>query len=177
MQARKEYIIQFVGLSLGEHLYTFNVTDSFFKDFDYSEIEQGNLQVNLSLLKQSTMMVLRFEINGTVKVNCDRCTGELDLPIKENYKLIVKVGGNDSTDEDDDIITIAANEYELDLSQYIYEYIILSIPIKRIHPDDKNGNTTCDKEMLKKLKQFLVEEEGKEPTDPRWDDLKDIKLN
>lgn len=176
MQTRKEYIIQFVGLSVGEHLFEFNISDSFFENFDYSEIKQGNINVILKLLKQSSMMVLNFEISGTVRMNCDRCAAEFDLPINGNYKLIVKVGGNDASGEDDDIITIAANEHELDLSQYLYEYITLSLPKKRVHPDDKKGKSTCDKEMLKKLNQFITEEE-KEENDPRWNDLKNIKLN
>jgi uncharacterized metal-binding protein YceD (DUF177 family) len=174
MQAKREYVIQFVSLGLGVHEYEFSVQDSFFNDFEYSEVKQGNVQVQVQLLKQSHMMVLEFEISGTVKVPCDLCAAEFDLPIEGSYKLIVKVGGTDVGEDNDDIITIAANEHELDLSQYIYEYIILSIPSKRVHPLDENGESTCDKEVLKKLKGFLVEEEK---VDPRWAALKNIKLN
>lgn len=179
MQTRKEYVIQFVGLGIGLHEFTFEVGDSFFKDLEYSEIKHGNIEIKLNLLKQSQMMVLEFEIGGTVKAECDLCTGEFDLPIKGTHKLIVKVGGSDTGDEDDDIITIAANEHELDLSQFIYEYITLSLPTKRIHPLDKKGKSTCDKEVLKKLDKFLLEEEKEEEKkdDPRWNDLKNIKLN
>ena len=178
MQTPKEYIIQFVGLSVGSHLYEFNISDKFFESLDYSEIKQGDIQVKLTLLKQSSMMILQFEIGGTVKINCDRCTAEYDLPIQGDYKLIVKVGGSETGNEDDDIITIAANEHELDLSQYLYEYIALSLAIKRAHPDNDEGEATCDKEMIKKLKDFLIEEEKKENlNDPRWDDLKNISLN
>jgi uncharacterized protein len=176
MQTRKEYIIQFVGLSMGTHSFEYSISNKFFEDLDYSEIKQGNIQAKLELLKQSNMMILQFEISGTIKLNCDRCTEEFDLPISGNYKLIVKVGGSDTGNEDDDIITVAANEHELDLSQYLYEYIILSVPIKRVHPDDAKGNPTCDKKMLKKLNQFLVEDD-KDLLDPRWEELKKIKLN
>lgn len=178
MRTPKEYIIQFVGLSVGEHLYDFHISDKFFESLDYSEIKQGDINVKLTLLKQSSMMILHFEISGTVKINCDRCTAEYDLPIEGNYKLIVKVGGSDTGNEDDDIITVAANEHELDFSQYLYEYIALSLPIKRAHPDNEKGEATCDKKMLKKLNDFLIEEEKKEDSsDPRWDDLKNISLN
>lgn len=177
MQGGKEYIIQFVGLPVGKHEYEFKVTDKFFDDLEYSEIKQGNINVDLTLLKQSSMMSLEFKISGTVKVNCDLCTAEFDLPITGDYKLIVKVGGSDTGDEDDDIITVAANEHELDVRQYIYEYIILSLPIKRVHPLDKNGNSTCDPEMLEKVRKYLVDKEKDEKTDPRWDGLKNIKLN
>jgi uncharacterized protein len=126
------------------------------------------------------MMVLHFDISGTVKADCDRCTEEFDLPIEGKYKLIVKVGGHLTGDEDDDIITVPANEHELDLSQHIYEYIALSLPIKRVHPDNEQGESTCNEEILEKLSLFLTEEEKEEenePTDPRWDNLKNINLN
>ncbi len=177
MKGGKEYIIQFVGLSLGAHDYEFNISDKFFKDFEFSEIKQGDIRVNLTLLKQAAMMALQFEISGTVKVNCDLCTSEFDLPITGSYKLMVKVGGSDSTEEDDDIITIAANEHELDLKQYIYEYITLALPIKRVHPKDKKGKPTCDKEMLKKLNDYLTDVDPEKQIDPRWEQLKNIKLN
>ncbi len=178
MQTRKEYIIQFVALGFGEHKFEFEVKDKFFEPLDYSEIKQGDITIIVNLLKQSSMMVLQFEITGTVKMMCDLCATEFDMPINGNQKLIVKVGGSDEDNEDDDIITIAANEHQLDLSQYIYEYITLSLPIKRTHPPDAKGKPTCDKEMLKKVKKFLTKEEKKEkPIDPRWDGLKDIKLN
>ncbi len=177
MQTRKEYIIQFVSLPLGENKFEFKVTDKFFENLDYSEIKQGNITVNLNLLKQSQMMILQFEISGTTKMICDLCATEFDFPFEGQYKLIVKVGGADDDNEDDDIITIAANEHQLDLSQYIYEYITLSLPIKRTHPLDKKGKPTCDKEMLKKVKKYLTKEEKQEETDPRWDGLKNIKLN
>ncbi len=179
MQNRKECSIQFVGLNMGEHLYEYTIDDKFFENRDYSEIKKANISLKINLLKQSTMMVLQFEISGSIKTECDRCTEEFDLPISGNYKLVVKVGGSITDDENDDIITISASEYELDLSQYIYEYIMLSIPIKRIHPDDLQGHTTCNKEMLEKLNTFLIEEEKEEEetTDPRWDELKNIMLN
>lgn len=177
MPGRKEYIIQFIGLPVGKHEYEFEVTDKFFDNLEYSEIKRGKIKVDLTLLKQSSMMSLEFKISGTVKMNCDLCTVEFDLPISRDYKLIVKVGGSDSDEEDDDIITVAANEHQLDLAQYIYEYIILSLPIKRVHPLDKKGNSTCDQEMLEKIQKYLTEEEKKENSDPRWDGLKNIKLN
>lgn len=181
MAGGKEYKIQFVGLAVGKHEFEFEVKDKFFENLDYSEIKNGNIKIDVNLLKQSSMMSLDFKVSGTVKVPCDLCTEEFDLPISGEYQLIVKVGGNADQNEDDDIITVAANEHELDLSQYIYEYIVLSLPIKRVHPLDKKGKSTCDPEMVKKVESYLTDEPGEDDsedgTDPRWDGLKGIKLN
>ena len=89
-------------------------------------------------------------------------------------RLLVKFGK--AQDENDpDIIAVPADEPDLDMRQYFYEYILLSLPIRRVHPDDKDGNSTCDPEMLKKLKEHIVRNES-EP-DPRWDDLKKLMNN
>ncbi len=177
MRASEEYVIQFAGLSVGEHLFELSVNDKFFESLDYSEIKQGNIQVKVNLEIQSSMMVFRFDIDGTVKVDCDRCAEGFDLPIKGKNKLIVKVGGNFDRNEDDDIIGVAGNEHKIDLTQFLYEYIILSVPIKRVHSDE----SYCDEEQMKKLKKVLSEETNKQEIgktgDPRWDGLKDIKLN
>jgi len=175
--AKNKYKIQFAGLCVGEHEYEFEVNNTFFESLEYSEIKQGNIDVKVHLLKQSTMMVLTFDINGTIHLNCDRCMEDFNFPLSGNYKLIIKVGGSDSGDENDDIITIAANEHELDLTQYIYENIILSLPIKRAHPDNKKGKSSCNPEMIKKLQKYIVVNEPTEETDPRWNQLKDINFN
>ena len=73
------------------------------------------------------------------------------------------------------LLLLPADEHELDLKQYIYEYIHLALPIKRVHPDDKNGKSTCDPEMLKKLKEHIVNNENE--NDPRWDELKKLMNN
>jgi len=80
--------------------------------------------------------------------------------------------GHDRDESDPEIITIPRDEHELDLKQYIYEFIHLALPIQRIHPDNADGISTCDPVMLQKLKEHLVEEDIGD--DPRWDELKKL---
>jgi len=173
MSHSKEYIVKFSGLAVGEHVFELSIKDPFFEDLAYSEIKRGDIKVKLSLLKRSNMMVLTFEIGGTVKANCDRCAAEFDLPINGNYELIVKIGDYDVSGEDDDIISVGASESKIDLSSHLYEYIMISLPFKREHTKVEE----CDKKVLAKLNELLVEEDIKKPIDPRWDDLNKIELN
>ena len=92
-------------------------------------------------------------------------------PLECENRLLVKFGKK-IEDSDPDIISLTTDEHELDLQQHFYEYIHLALPIKRVHPDDQNGNSTCDPVMLKKLKELIVEEEN--DNDPRWDELKKL---
>lgn len=167
---KRKYVIPFVGLNLGEHLYEFDITDEFFDEFEYSEIKRGNIKVELSFQKQSAMFILVFHISGTVNVACDRCLDDFDLPINETYQLIVKMG-NEALDSDE-IISIPETETEIDIAPYIYEYIILSLPYRRIHPPKGNG---CNKEVIKKLGEVSSNKKEKKEIDPRWEKLTQLK--
>ena len=107
-------------------------------------------------------MVLDFNYEGWVRLMCHRCLEEFDFPLVGDNRLLVKWGTH-TEEESDEIITIASGESELDVSQYIYEYINLTIPLRTVHPDDADGNNTCDTETLRILdKHLLKEKEEKE---------------
>jgi uncharacterized metal-binding protein YceD (DUF177 family) len=170
----REFIIPFSGLSLGVHHYDFEIKDGFFSHFEGSEIDNGNFRIDLELTKQSTMLILKFHISGTSHVLCDRCSDDLDMEVKGDQQVIVKLGDEDFGDNDE-IVSVPVTESEYDVSRHIYEFIILSLPQRRVHPEVK-GKSTCNKEMLKKLKEVAPKLEEKKKTDPRWDKLKDLKF-
>jgi uncharacterized protein len=168
------FIIPLSGLKEGGHSYNFEIGNEFFELFEGSEITMGELNAVVELDKRSTHMDLRFSINGMVMINCDRCLELFSHPLTCDNRLLVKLGKN--WDENDpDMLTIPADEYELDVKQYIYEFIYLALPIKRTHPLDKQGRSTCDPEMLKKINEHTVNTDA--DNDPRWDELKKLMNN
>lgn len=172
------YSIHFKGLKVGKHSFNFEVDETFFENFEEGEIKQGKLEVTVKLNKQSQMLDLKISIIGFVETVCDRCLDNFNLPISFSGSLYVKFG-DEKAEEGDEIIILTPDESELNLAQYIYESICLSIPLQRYH--GVNGSDqTCNKEMIKKLKNHLANSTKKEEStdlDPRWDKLKDIKLN
>jgi uncharacterized metal-binding protein YceD (DUF177 family) len=175
VKSNRQFVIPFKGLKVGRHDFFFEIDDTFFDGFVDSEIKKGKVIVNVLLNKKVNMLDFDIKLSGDVWIICDRCLDEFLLPIKYNTKLFVKFG-DENEEQTDEIISLSHNEFELDLAQYIYEYIHLSLPYRRIHPDDKNGNSTCNKEMLNKLNEYIIRENEKS-NDPRWDDLKNIYLN
>ncbi|HNQ83836.1 MAG TPA: DUF177 domain-containing protein, partial [Bacteroidales bacterium] len=138
MNYLRQYIIPFSGLKAGNYDYSFEIDGRFFEEFEYSEIREGKLHVDCLLEKQDRMMIFSFRIKGAVRVICDRCAGEFDWPVEGKQQLIVKFG-QEHTEEAEDILVITEKEHELDLSQYLYEYIHLLVPIRKIHGTDENG--------------------------------------
>lgn len=167
---RRQFVISFGGLKPGNHQFDFEIDNRFFEEFEYSEYKTGSLQVIIEMEKQQRMLILGFSVSGTVEVVCDRCLDVFPLEIAGKYQLFVKFG-NDSHEESDDVIVIPENETRFDVGHYIYEYITLSVPIRHVHPENDNGSSGCDPEVLKELQKLKVFEKA----DPRWDALKKLK--
>ena len=172
MESLVEYLIPYKGLSIGKHEYQFHVQDSFFAALESESLAGGDLSVSLILDKQSRLMIAELKIDGYIRLTCDRCLELFDFAISVDYNQIYKYGESPNINEDD-IIFLEDNEHQLDVSSLIYENIFLEIPIKRIHPEDKNGNPTCKPEHLLLIQSYSK----KKQVDPRWDALKNLKFD
>jgi uncharacterized metal-binding protein YceD (DUF177 family) len=168
------YAIPISGLKEGRRTFDFKISNEFFEQFEESDVREGNLFITVEANKVSSHVDLAIRIAGTVTIACDRCLGLFPWHLECENRLLVKFG-KFFDESDPEITTVPADENELDMSQYFYEYILLALPIKRIHPDNSKGDSTCDPVMLKKLKEHVVIEEEKK--DPRWGELKKLLNN
>jgi len=176
MKPLKEFIIPFVGLKLGEHRFDYQIDKAFFEYFEYDDFNDVNITTNVTFEKKTTLLELHFKVFGTVNVNCDISNELYDQKLNGTFNLVVKFG-DEYNDEFEDILIIPHGEYEINIAQYIYELIILSVPAKRIHPGVKDGSLQSD--ILKKLKELTPKNiDGNNKTikenDPRWDTLKKL---
>jgi uncharacterized metal-binding protein YceD (DUF177 family) len=179
MKKTKEYLIPFVGLKQGKHHFEYQLNNAFFEIFDYDEFENSNIKVNVVLEKKSSMLELVFQHQGTVNVPCDLTSEEFDLPIKGKMKLIVRFG-EEFNNDNEELLILPFGEFEIDIAQYMYEMIVLSIPLRRVHPGVKDGSLKT--EALEKLNELKVKEpeqeekevQKEEDIDPRWDKLKQL---
>jgi uncharacterized metal-binding protein YceD (DUF177 family) len=84
--------------------------------------------------------------------------------------------GDDFNDENEEILILPHGEYEINIAQYIYELIVLSMPSRRIHPGLKDG--TLNSEILDKLEELrpksLEDKNKTQDIDPRWHKLKKL---
>jgi uncharacterized metal-binding protein YceD (DUF177 family) len=167
----KTYVIAFKGLKEGKHQFHYEIDSKFFSLFEQSEIEKGNLQIKVTLVKSERVLSFDIQGKGEVTLICDRCLDEYLQKISFKEKLFAEFGETNSDITDvDNILTLSYGEGEIDLSQHIYEYIHLNLPYRRIHPETLTGESTCNKEMLEELNEYIVEE----TIDPRWEKLKTL---
>ena len=173
MEKKNEFLIPVSGLALGSHTYQYEINDDFFAGMDYSEVQQGRVTVKLDIDRQETMLTLHFDLKGTVRVPCDRCADEFDQPIESQQQFFLKLG-TENAEESDEVAVVSPDLNEYDIRPLVYEYIILAIPMHRVHPEGQ-----CNPEVLAMLnpEEVPADEEEAGTIDPRWAALKDIDLN
>ena len=146
-----------------------------FDFFDFQDFEKSNINVELNFEKKNNMFNLEFVSKGVITVPCDMRAEPFELEVEGAMFLIVKFG-DEYNDDNDEILIIPHNSYQIDVSQFIYEMIVLSLPTKRVHPGIEDG--TLESEVLDRLRKFEnKEKEEKEEIDPRWAKLKELKTN
>jgi uncharacterized metal-binding protein YceD (DUF177 family) len=172
LKSLRTYAIPFTGLKLGKHRFDFEVTDTFFDEFEYSLVKKADLNCVVELDRQETMLILNFHIKGYIGMTCDRCLSALPQEIEIEEQQIAKFSEEDIDDEE--IITLTKNDHEINIAGLIYEYINVAAPL--IAVCSEKGNTPyCDREMLDRLEKLSASDEQTEQPDPRWDALKKIK--
>jgi uncharacterized protein len=166
----KEYSIPFSGLSIGNHQFTFEIDDTFFENFEYSEIHSAAVRVDVTMERKERMLLFTFIFSGSVHALCDRCAEEFDRQIEGTESLVVKFG-HEFSEESDDVVVIPDTEHQFNVAPYLHEYLILMQPIRSVHPEDNKGKSTCDPDMIKRLEALSHHE----AIDPRWEALRKIQ--
>ena len=162
-------LIGFESLKLGKHDYSFLVDTTFFKELEYSEIQEGNVIVDGVLTQSERLIELDLNFEGEVLIPCDRCGEYYSQNISFVEYVVIKFGVEQ--DEDEGIIVIKRGETEFDISHYLYESIVLSLPTLRVHPEIK-GEPRCDQALMAKINNGGKNDDD---IDPRWAALKDLK--
>ena len=165
--------IDLKGLADGLNSFEFDLDDAYFKAVNAPEVGRGNVHVSLKIVRmQNDYFTLDFHEKGTVVLPCDLCLDDMEQPIETQQRLEAKFGNAYS--EDGDLVTVPENEGILDVSWFVYEFILLALPIKHVHAPGK-----CNPAMIRTLEEYSATRSGQEgnetPMDPRWEALLKLK--
>lgn len=176
MSHRREFEIAFVGLKPGIHEYVYTIADTFFEAFQQQDFRNCQAEIKLSLDKKPGFMMLKFEIGGTLEVVCDRCNNYLPLELWDEFTLMIKMVDEpelmNEQEEDPDIYYIGRGESHVDVANWIYEFINLSIPMHRTCEYEKMNGPYCNPAALEVLKKLNIKEEKENPI---WKGLEKFK--
>ncbi len=162
-------IIPIKGMTKGSHSFNYVIDGKFFQIFGNTQIKDADCSVKADVVRHSTLMSVVCHIGGFVVVECDRCLDDLVLKVDVDRELTVGFGSVDLDDsiDEDDVLVIGETDGEADISQFVYDYICLSLPIMKVHPDGK-----CNPEMMKRLE--TQSDDSSEAADSPFSALKDM---
>ena len=151
----QDIVIPVKGLPLGESSFRFEIGEPFFQAFENSQIKDADCSIRVRVVRHQTLLDIVCEIVGYVVVECDRCLEDLTLKVDTEPHLTVGFGTVDVDEAgvEDDVLVIDHTESELNLDQFVYDYICLSLPLMKVHPEGK-----CNPEMLR----YITDNEGTE---------------
>ncbi|CAN5799125.1 hypothetical protein BH11BAC4_BH11BAC4_25380 [soil metagenome] len=156
MANRRAFEIAFVGLRPGIHEFTYELDDKFFVEKAAQDFTNATANVKLLLEKNTGFMLLKFEIGGKAVVTCDRCGNPLKMDLWDEFRMLVKLADNpeemNAQEEDPDVFYLSRTESQLDVSDWIYEFVMLSVPMQRMCSKEVMGGPQCNNEVLDKLK-------------------------
>ena len=172
MNSLSNYKITFSGLKEGNHNFNFEVNNQFFSLFQYTEFNNCKISADINFIKKSNLLEIEINSKGIINLNCHVSDESFDYDHSAYYKFVVKFG-NSFNDEDPEMLVVPFGTYEINLSQQLYEMIVLSLPLKVVHPGINDG--TLKSKTLDRLKEFQSGKINSKNCDPRWDKLKDLK--
>ncbi|HAN65449.1 MAG TPA: DUF177 domain-containing protein [Chitinophagaceae bacterium] len=158
MANKRQFEIPFVGLKPGNHQFEYDLDDKFFVEKGAIDFANAKAHVKLNLEKHSGFMLLKFEVGGHAEVTCDRCGNPLKLDLWDEFNMLVKLVENpeemNETEEDPDVVYISRHESHIDVSDWIYDFVMLSVPMQRMCSESEMGGPQCNLEVLQKLKEM-----------------------
>lgn len=172
-QTRDSHIIPLQVLNNGAFDANWKIGKAFIDEQKVEDVQDAKLTVSVHFVKQLNVHTLSLKMKGTVSVPCDRCLEVFKLPIEMSQEFLVKTGSKDDEMSDtENVMVVAPDATELCLTPTIYEMILLALPLKKVHPNEKD----CNADVVSYLKHE-TEAKKEEKTDPRWDSLKYMLKN
>ena len=164
----RKFDIRIQSLSNNKHNFSFDFNqelfDNYSKELDFFD-SKGNYEIEL--IKSEMILDFTFMIDGEVYLKCDRTLKKFKYKLNTSKKILFKFGDKDE-EISDEMMVINRNKSIINVSKLIYEFFLLNIPVKRLHPSLKNEDnidnfvysTTKNEqridprlELLKKLKK------------------------
>jgi uncharacterized protein len=176
MEDLRRFSLPIKGLKLGIHRFTFAIDDDFFKKFSSTTIDKGQFTVEVLLDKRMSVCDLSIKFDGHVTAPCDRCLAIISLAIEGEESIVVKYASLEK--EEEDVLYITPDTPDLNVANYIYEFISLALPLSFVYDCEEDNPSPCNQDILDKLKPSQDPRVFKniEKENSPWDILKDFPI-
>lgn len=172
MDRKIDTTIQFSGLKTGTYEYNFVLDSAFFRAFENEDLSDGMVDFDVKMERKTNILLFTFSFHGKVNTVCDRCLDPLEVSVEGTQMLCVKLTDDPREEETAEVSILPTSAFEVDLGQWMYEFVVMALPMVKVHPDNPDGTSTCNPEMLERLSSLVPETDE---VDPRWAVLSQLK--
>ncbi len=184
-----QYNIVLKDINAEVRTFNYELDDEYFTKINSPEVQKGKVSASVTVTEKTGIFELNFILSGFVLIPCDRCLDEMSQEIHHNDVLQVKFGPVLS--EENETVIVPESEGSINVAWFLYEFIVLNIPIKHVHAPGE-----CNKTMVTKLKRHITRHkddtdtngmsdfddddstpENDEQIDPRWESLQNIQFD
>ena len=176
---KDDFIIPLNGLKQGKTRFSWKAGAEFFRNFDNKDIKDAEILVDVEVEKSGTYLGIDAVVSGNLTVACDRCGADVSLPVRSRISQSIKFGtepvsGEEivvSEEDERETVYLPEDGGELDMSQTVYDFACLALPMKKVHPDGE-----CDPVALRFLsgEDFVPEERNEDKAESPFAVLKGL---
>ena len=139
--------------------------------FYRNEVYPNDLNVEVDLDKFEKNISSQISVSTVAHYRCDRCLTEYERNFSERLDILFHIGTEEIETDEDEVISISPDIKEIDITPYIEECLIVSIPMKVLcHEDCKGICAGCGADLNKENCRC-----PEKPHDSRWEKLIEIK--
>jgi uncharacterized protein len=143
------------------------------KEFDLDYLDpESEIKIHIDLFRSNNQLDLNITLNGFLNLECDRCIERYEMLFEKKFHLIYKIDfTGDLIDSDDDVLKfISPKTRIIDLRNDIRDYILLSIPMRRVPEEKDDVCLYCNRDVSE-----VLEIKRQETINPVWEKLLKIK--
>ena len=173
------FIIPLNGLKQGRTRFSWKAGAEFFRNFDNKDIKDAEILVDVEVEKSGTYLGIDAVVSGNLTVACDRCGADVSLPVRSRISQSIKFGAEPvsgeeivvSEEDERETVYLPEDGGELDMSQTVYDFACLALPMKKVHPDGE-----CDPVALRFLsgEDFVPQERNEDKAESPFAVLKGL---
>lgn len=140
------------------------------EDLDIEDSAISRVKLSLRFYKQDDNLRIQCHLISEARFVCDRSLDNFETELESNYEVVFQLNAEEEKEElSGTLRRLDPAQNEIDITREVRDTVLLSIPIKKLHPRYiKKGEVTG-------FEASYGSADESDDHDPRWDALAKLK--
>lgn len=134
------------------------------EDLELDPDSFSSIEATVGLDISTRQILCRIAAKADARLICDRTLEPFIEPLSGDYTVVFTRDPHEG--QDDEIVLIESGASRIDITEYLRDTILLSVPLRKVAPAAREAELQLE---------FGRPDETDEATDPRWDALRKLR--